>query len=69
MDQYSLLKELADENGGVLTPLIADRAGVAEYALRSCIKRNSFIRVRRGIYWDPCYGRRFLSQDRRRMLS
>ena len=53
MDQYSLLKELADENGGVLTPLIADRAGVSEYALRSFIKRNSFIRVRRGIYWDP----------------
>ena len=53
MNQSSLLKQVPDENGGVLTPSIADMAGVSKYALRLFIRRNGFIRVGRGIYWDP----------------
>lgn len=50
-----LLRELASENDGYLTPRLAEDAGVPAVELRKLASRGAFDKRQRGVYRDPYY--------------
>lgn len=50
-----VLRELASENDGYLTPCLAEEVGVPAVELRKLAARGAFDKRQRGVYRDPYY--------------